>query len=192
MNGEGCVFSKNSPVASSAMEGAKGRNISRCLMRRFRISFISARRGSARILRLPSARGPHSVAPWNQPTIFPAAMRRAVASSSGLFVECLDPNTLLPQTKSIDGSADFICGERRPPVRVVHCEFAGPPQNIMVDSKCRADRQTRIPCRRLYEDALEGRVIEDLSVGDAVKRDAAGEAKSFLSWSSCRASSSAQ
>ena len=41
---EGFVLSKNSPTASSVMDGANGRNISRCLMRRFRISFISGRR----------------------------------------------------------------------------------------------------------------------------------------------------
>jgi len=49
MKGEGCDFSKYSPVASARMEGANGRKISRCLIRRLRISFISGRRGSATI-----------------------------------------------------------------------------------------------------------------------------------------------
>src|SRR5271170_7612664 len=70
------------PFAPSIIEEAKGRNVSRCLMRRFRMSFISGRRGSAKMLRLPSARGPHSAAPWNQPTIFPSAMCRALVCSS--------------------------------------------------------------------------------------------------------------
>ncbi len=35
---------------------------------------MSARRGSQRIERLPSARGPHSIRPWNQPTTWPSAM----------------------------------------------------------------------------------------------------------------------
>ena len=35
---------------------------------------MSARRGSARIERLPSARGPHSLRPWYHPTTSPAAI----------------------------------------------------------------------------------------------------------------------
>ena len=35
---------------------------------------MSPRRGSARIERLPRARGPHSERPWYQPTTSPAAM----------------------------------------------------------------------------------------------------------------------
>src|SRR5260370_28160973 len=37
----------------------------------FTFAFISGSRGSARIERLPSARGPNSIRPWNQPRIFP-------------------------------------------------------------------------------------------------------------------------
>ena len=39
MNGEGCDFSNHSPVFSARIEGANGRKISRCLMRRFRDLF---------------------------------------------------------------------------------------------------------------------------------------------------------
>ena len=39
---------------------------------------MSERRGSPRIDRLPSARGPHSIRPWNQPMTRPAAMAAAV------------------------------------------------------------------------------------------------------------------
>ena len=63
IKGEGCDFSNHSPLASARIEGANGRKISRCLMRRFNTSFISGRRGSATILRLPSALGPHSARP---------------------------------------------------------------------------------------------------------------------------------
>ena len=50
------------------------------------MSFMSARRGSPRIERLPSARGPHSSRPWNQPITLPSAIacavrRQSVASS---------------------------------------------------------------------------------------------------------------
>ena len=43
---------------------------------------MSSRRGSARIERLPSARGPTSIRPWNQPTTSPAAIRSATNGNS--------------------------------------------------------------------------------------------------------------
>ena len=55
-------------ASSSAAAGANGRNGSRNLIFSLIRSFISAWRGSARMLRLPSARGPNSKRPWNQPT----------------------------------------------------------------------------------------------------------------------------
>ena len=48
---------------SSSTEGANGRNDSRRLIFAFSNSFMSARRGSHRMERLPSARGPHSIRP---------------------------------------------------------------------------------------------------------------------------------
>ena len=42
---------------------------------------IEARRASPRIERQPSARGPNSIRPWNQPTIAPSAKRAATRSS---------------------------------------------------------------------------------------------------------------
>ena len=43
---------------------------------------MSCRRGSATIERLPSARGPNSMRPWNQPTTSPSAIRSATWSKS--------------------------------------------------------------------------------------------------------------
>ena len=43
---------------------------------------MSSRRGSVTIERLPSARGPNSIRPWNQPTTSPAAMRSATVRKS--------------------------------------------------------------------------------------------------------------
>jgi hypothetical protein len=43
---------------------------------------MSGRRGSTTIERLPSARGPNSIRPWNQPTTSPAAIRSAIAGKS--------------------------------------------------------------------------------------------------------------
>src|SRR2546430_1810252 len=57
---------------------SKGAEDSRRLILAFRICFMSARRGSQRIERFPSARGPHSMRPWNQPTTLPSAIAWAV------------------------------------------------------------------------------------------------------------------
>src|SRR5216684_6658094 len=59
------------------MEGAKGRNRSRILILLLMMSRMSARRGSATMLRWPRARAPHSMRPWNQPTTCPWATRSA-------------------------------------------------------------------------------------------------------------------
>ena len=45
------------------------------------MSFILGLRASARMLRLPSERGPYSMRPWNQPMILPSAIDRATNSS---------------------------------------------------------------------------------------------------------------
>jgi hypothetical protein len=46
------------------------------------MSFMSSRRGSTTIDRLPSARGPNSIRPWNQPTTSPASIRSATKGKS--------------------------------------------------------------------------------------------------------------
>src|SRR5204863_7811593 len=58
MNGTSSSVSSHSATCSRRMEGAKGRKDSRRLILALRMSFMSARRGSPRIERLPSARGP--------------------------------------------------------------------------------------------------------------------------------------
>ena len=50
-------------------------------------------RGSPRIERLPSARGPNSIRPWNQPTAWPSASAWAVSSS--MFDGARSQNALL-------------------------------------------------------------------------------------------------
>ena len=46
------------------------------------ISFILGLRGSANILLLPNARGPHSIFPWNQPITFCSFIKSAIFSGS--------------------------------------------------------------------------------------------------------------
>src|SRR3990167_8956040 len=62
------------------MLAAKGRHDSRCFTFLLMIFAISGSRASPIIERLPRARGPYSLPPWNQPTIFPPTIRRAVSS----------------------------------------------------------------------------------------------------------------
>ena len=55
---------------------------------RFIIACIVGERGSPRMLRAPSARGPNSIRPWNQPTTLPSASSSATCSQQlGLVVE---------------------------------------------------------------------------------------------------------
>ena len=66
--------------ARAARDGANGRNPSRNLILRFICACIRGLRGSPRMLRAPSARGPNSMRPSNQPTIFSSASRCRHAS----------------------------------------------------------------------------------------------------------------
>ena len=78
MYGLGTSMSNHSAAFSSRTDGANGLNCSRCFILALRTSFISALRGSASMLRPPSARGPHSAGPWYHPTTAPSAMSPAV------------------------------------------------------------------------------------------------------------------
>src|SRR3954451_9811860 len=69
--------SNHSPNASCFTTGAKGRNSSRNLILALRWPFISGVRGSARIERAPSARGPHSSRPCRIATTLCSASRLA-------------------------------------------------------------------------------------------------------------------
>src|SRR5271154_6907858 len=71
--------SKNSAQSSSGIAKAKGRNDSRCLTKSLRFSFMYGAQGDASRLRLPSARGPNSAAPWKKATIFPECNSRRVS-----------------------------------------------------------------------------------------------------------------
>ncbi len=47
---------------------------------------MSARRGSQTMERLPSARGPHSMRPWNQPITLPSAIGFCRPAAKHIFV----------------------------------------------------------------------------------------------------------
>src|SRR6266511_2861905 len=73
--------SKYSLARSRSTLGAKGRKPSRNLIFRFICACIRGLRGSPRILRAPSARGPNSILPSNQPTTFSWARSSATRRS---------------------------------------------------------------------------------------------------------------
>jgi hypothetical protein len=64
------------PRASWQQRGA--RRLTRALMR----SRMAGSHGSPRIDRAPSARGPNSMRPWNQPTTLPLASRSATSDAN--------------------------------------------------------------------------------------------------------------
>jgi hypothetical protein len=78
---------KYSGAFSSRIDGANGRNDSRNLILRFMTDCIFVLRASPRMLRAPSARGPNSIRPWNQPTTFSVARRSATLSHSACSSE---------------------------------------------------------------------------------------------------------
>jgi hypothetical protein len=59
---------KSNQLATSSRntEGANGRKLSRYLTLRLRVSCIVGLRGSPKIERLPGARDPNSIRPWNR------------------------------------------------------------------------------------------------------------------------------
>src|SRR5438552_8679502 len=117
MNGEGWDFSKYSAVASSRIEGANGRNGSRCLIRLLRVSFISGRRGSTTILRLPNARGPPL-----HPPLEPADHLSVSNVLCCLAAQLLFWDLTVAQASLFEDLLDGCSGETGPPVGMVHHE----------------------------------------------------------------------
>ena len=137
---------------------------------------MSARRGSHRMERLPRARGPHSMRPWNQPTTWPSAMRKAVRrqSSSGSF----DPPDRA--ARGLEGGAvvrdlglDGTVLERGPQIGVLHDVTAWPLEHAVPDGEGGADRAAGIACGGLDVEVGEGSSLEDLTVRDRVHGAAA-------------------
>ncbi len=178
MKGTASSSSNHSATASSSTEGAKGRNDSRRLILALRISFMSARRGSQRIERLPSARGPHSMRPWNQPTTLPsaiaAAVRRQSSASSAMFFDRAARRGDARPLRAARSCVDLGRRELRAPIGVVHDERPSAAE-LVPDREGRADRAAGIAGRGLHVDAPERRHAAHLAVGDGIHRAAAGE-----------------
>jgi hypothetical protein len=74
----------SSPPLRAALKGRTAWKLSRYLTLRSRFFCMDGLRGSPRIERLPSARGPNSIRPWSQPMASPSANALAVVSSISL------------------------------------------------------------------------------------------------------------
>ena len=116
---------------------------------------MSARRGSPRIERLPSARGPHSMRPWNQPTTSPSAMRGGgLPAELVLVVDPLGPCSPRPRARR-DGASisalDAPSPKAGPQVGVLHHEAA------RAAERPRARRQRRRRSRRRRRPPPPGR-----------------------------------
>ena len=147
--------SNQSATSSRSTDGREGTEalaildlqIERALHRR-----ASAR--SARIERLPSARGPNSMRPWNQPTALPSASACAVRSMSSARRRRL-VETCAGRRQPL---LDLVCRRRRArdrrpdmPSSVVRAG-ARWPQFEMIGRERRAERAAGIARRRLHPD----------------------------------------
>ena len=144
--------------------GATGRNCSRPLMLLSRSRF-SGIPGLAIRLRCPSARGPNSLRPWNQPTT-PSSARicaTALAISAGRSY-----STFARLSHAASRSRRPFAAERGGAHRL-HAIAV-----FVRGEKCGAKRCARVARRGLNPHALEGTFARDARVGDAVERDAAG------------------
>ena len=114
------------------------------------------------MLRLPSARAPHSIRPWNQPTTFPSAMRVAVHSQQRVPRSAMRDRvqpTRLDLAAAARRSPAAIVGvvELRTPVAVTHLEPPGAAE-LMPHVKRRAQRGAVVTGSRLDVDVRERRL----------------------------------
>ena len=175
--------SKCSPTCSRSTAGANGRNDSRNLIFRFSARCISRLRGSARIDRLPSARGPNSMRPCIQPTTAPSARCPATRSTSAARSRRSYGRPCSRRNRSTSSS-----GPRRPKVGARHAValvVIGPAElplaaRVVPGEQCCAERPTGIARRGLDPDVVEDAFAHQQSVRHAVERHAAREAQVAL------------
>ena len=127
--------------------------------------------------RAPSARGPNSIRPWNQPTAWPACERIAGALKQLRLVKDCELRANASETPF-----NFVLGEFRAEVRSahgVHCavHLARSTEMLMVGSERRAEGAAGIPRRWLNPDALKGPIAQYFPISHAIEGDAAGKAE---------------
>src|SRR6266478_5827868 len=177
MNGTASSSSNHSATASFRTEGAKGRNDSRRLILALRIVFMSARRGSHTIERFPSARGPHSIRPWNQPTTLPSAIVPAVrlqSSASSAMSSTAQPRRHDLRALRRKQRCDLLTAEAWTPIGMIHDEAALPSEPVP-EGEGGTDGAARITRRRLHIDAPKGSRPPYLAIGNGVHRAPASQ-----------------
>ena len=132
-------------------------------------------RGSPSTERAPSARGPNSMRPCIQPTASPAASALAVCSITSSSDTTVKRAPAAASRRSTSGCAKAgpskaPCIRSRPPFGLTRAA-----EKLVPYRQRRPDGAAGVARRRLHPDALEGAVAQDLAVGHAVERDAAGE-----------------
>ena len=141
---------------------------------------MSARRGSPRIERLPSARGPHSMRPWNQPITLPSAIACAVCRQS------VASSAMRSMLQPAASKSARRCGDQRSrsrPASPTAPSRRGPSRSDAWPSRRRSCARSRRPRRsrrrhrrrRLDVELLEGRTLQHLAVGHRVEGAAAGQ-----------------
>ena len=130
---------------------------------------ISCRRGSARIDRSPSARGPNSIRPWNQPTTSPASIRSATSaqSSSSSRRSRLDSGRR-------ERCRALLVRVLRSPVGVLHRE---PARRRPRTWSAAPTAVPESPAAGWTKTCSERRLAQDPPVRDRVQRDTACEAQ---------------
>ena len=127
--------------------------LSRYLTLRLSVFCIVGERGSPRIERLPSARGPNSMRPWNQPTALPSASARAVRVDQLVVVE--HRRTRAPAAVSRRSMSS--CVEGRAEIGALHAiESPFEPARLaelqVIGGERRAERAAGVARRRLDPD----------------------------------------
>ena len=97
------------------------------------------------------------------------------------FIEVLgDLHVVTARREFLHGGANLHRRKLRAPSGVVHHEFARAAEDLVIHGERSADGKTSVARGRLNINALERRVIEYFSVGDAIKSHAAREAERFF------------
>lgn len=128
----------------------------------------------ARIERLPSAR------PELHPSLKPPDDLLLVDRRGHLLVERVSVKFLVVRAMAVEAGANAVGIVGRAEIGTGHAvepivDSARPAAVDVIGGECRAQRAAGIAGRWLDPDALELSLAQDLAIGDAVERDAAGE-----------------
>ena len=140
---------------------------------------IRGLRGSPRMLRAPSARGPNSIRPLNQPTIFSSASSRATVSQQ----RRARSSRSYGAPDRLEERLDLRVGERRARGTRPSCaSLPGVTARGCLQCRCQMSCATpsappASPAAGWIQSSLERTLAQQPAVADAVERHAAGQAQ---------------